>query len=231
MVTLVIAHDTYAFLTRTREYVASPVVLEAVWRVQRRSVVQQVPTRILRAAVGHDGVQFRIGVVHHVQTRPVVRDFLVQPSRDVRQDDVPDGVSVPHRNRVQRQAEHIEIPFDHGGFGNVLARVSRGAQKPRHVRARLGHAVPGHNPADEHEPAVLFVLLRVRFRRVPVDVLHVRVRAKPEHVLRRNAIRRPVLRDLHEVSRHQRRFEEAARQECEPCEIFVRRVINGLRER
>lgn len=205
----------------SRRDVADPNILDAVRRVHRRHVAQQVSTRVLGPADGHVRVQLRERVVRHMQTGPLVHHFLVDADGRVQQGVVVHRVPVPDRRRVRVRTEHVPVPSDHPGVRGVLAAVGRRAPAARRVLADRGGRVPGRHRAHQHRQHVLPVQVRVQFGRVVHRLPPVPVRAESEHVLHRDAVRRAVFQGVHQVSRHQRRPEAAQGRKRQPIQVPV----------
>jgi len=205
----------------SRRDVADPNILDAVRRVHRRHVAQPVPIRLLGPADRHVRVQLRERVVRHMQTGPLVRHVLVDADGRVRPGVVVHRVPVPDRRRVRVRTEHVPVPGDHPGVRGVLAAVGRRAPAARRVLADRGGRVPGRHRAHQHHQHLLPVQVRAQFGRVVHRLPPVHVRAEPEHVLHRDAVRRPVFQGVHQVSRHQRRPEAAQGRKRQPLRVSV----------
>lgn len=206
-----------------------PVVLEAERRVHCRSVVQRVPVHVLAGAVGHVRAQLLERVAIPVQAGPVVRDFLADPGRYVRQ-----GVGRHHdpvqgRGDVPQRTERVQVQIDRHRVRSVLADFGRGDEELRDVHVGRRLHLPDHNRAGQHEQLVLLVPPRDRCRRIAVGLQRVLLHSEPEHVLHRDPVRHAVLQDLHQVPRRQRRPEEAEGEERGPRQVSVRRRRRGDR--
>lgn len=208
----------------SRRDVANPNILGAVRRVHRRHVAQQVPTRLLGPADGHVRVQLGERVVRRMQTGPLVRHVLVDADGRVRPGVVVHRVPVPDRRRVRVRAQRVPVPGHHPGVRGVLAAVGRRAPAARRVHADRGGRVPGRHRARQRRQRVLPVQVRARLGRVVRRLPRVHVRPEPEHVLRRDAVRRAVFQGVHQVSRRQRRPEAAQGRKRQPLRVPVHAV-------
>lgn len=200
---------------------AGPVVLEAERRVHGRSVVQRIPTHVLLDTVGHVRAQLSGRVAILVQTGPLVRDFLVDPGRDVRQGFGGHHDLVQDRGDLSERTEHVQVQVDHHRVRSLLADFGRGDDQLQDILVGRRRPVPDHNRAGQRDQLVLPVVTRDPGRQVAVGLQRVLLHSEPEHVLHRNPIRHAVFQGVHQVPRHQRGPGEAEGHERGPGQVSV----------
>lgn len=200
---------------------AGPGVLGIVWRVYRESDPQQIPVRVLRFTDGHLRVQLRVRVAGPVQAGTLVRRVLVSHGGHVHPGAGVYHVPVPSHHHGPVRAQSLPLQGDGRGVRGVHTRFVSRTPEPRHVFAGRGRPVPGYHPAVERLQTVLLVHAGAPVRHIATDLLPVRLRAEPEHVLHRDTIRRSVFRGARPVPGHQRRPGAAERQERRSRQVSV----------